>query len=150
MKKIITLSLLLVFFVACKSSSPTIGGAGTFDVLKQETNGGRVKAANVVIKSQQDLIALYTELNISDVPTIDFTTNNVVALFMGQKNTGGYSISIGKVTLDGESNTATVQIIESTPQDMVTMALTEPYCIAAISKSSKVVFVKNPSTAAEE
>jgi len=144
MKKIITLSLLLVFFVGCKTAAPTIGGEGTFDILKQETNGGKEKKANLFIDSQDKLNALYAELNISDVPTIDFTTSNVVALFMGQKNTGGYSISVGKIILDGESDTATVQIIESEPQDMATMALTEPYCIAKISKSKKVEFVKSP------
>jgi len=150
MKKIITLSLLLAFFVGCKTAAPTIGGAGTFEILKQETNGGRVKAANLFIKSQEELNALYSELNITDAPTIDFATSNVVALFMGQKNTGGYSISIGKVTLEGETNTATVQIIETTPQDMATMALTEPFCIATISKSKKVEFVKSPYIAAED
>ena len=144
MKKIITLSLVLVFFAACKTAAPIIGGEGTFDILKQEPNGGREKAANVLIKSQEELNALYSELKISDVPTIDFTTNNVVALFMGQKRTGGYSISVGKVILEGETNTATVQIVETTPQDIATMAITEPYCIAKISKSKKVEFVKSP------
>ena len=149
MKKLITLSLLLAFFVACKTTSPTIGGKGTFDILKQETNGGREKKANVFIDSQDKLNALYAELNISDVPTIDFTTSNVVALFMGQKNTGGYSISIGKIILDGESDTATVQIIESEPQDMAAMMLTTPYCIAKISKSKKVAFEQSPYIASE-
>lgn len=144
MKKIIILSLLFVFFVGCKTAAPTIGGEGTFDILKQETNGGREKKANVFIDSQDKLNALYAELNISDVPTIDFTTSNVVALFMGQKQTGGYSISLGKIILDGESNTATVQIIESEPQDMAMMMLTTPYCIAKISKSKKVEFVQSP------
>jgi len=144
MKKIITLSLLLAFFVACKTTAPTIGGVGTFEILKQETNGGREKAANVLVKSQEELNTLYTELNISDVPTIDFTAHNVVALFMGQKNTGGFSISVGKVILEGETNTATVQIVETAPQDMATMAITQPYCIATISKSKKVEFVKSP------
>jgi hypothetical protein len=144
MKKIITLSLLFVFIASCKTAAPTIGGEGTFEILKQETNGGREKAANVLIKSQEDLDKLYAELNLTDVPKVDFVGNNVVALFMGQKNTGGFSISVGKVTLEGETNTATVQIVESTPQDMATMALTAPYCIATISKSKKVEFVKSP------
>jgi len=149
MKKIITLSLLLVFFAACKTAAPTLGGDGSFDILNKETNGGREKAANIVIRSQEELNALYTELNISDVPTIDFTTSNVVALFMGQKKTGGYSIGIGKIILDGESNTATVQIIESEPEDMAMMMITTPYCIAKISKSKKVAFEQSPFIPAE-
>lgn len=148
MKKIITLCLLTVFFASCKSSAPVIGGEGSFDILHKETNGGRQKAGNEVIKSQDELNALYAELNLTDVPEIDFQANNVVALFMGQRNTGGFSISIGAVTLtDG---LATVQIIETAPQDMATMAITEPYCIAKISKSNKVEFIRSASTPAAE
>jgi hypothetical protein len=82
------------------------------------------------------------------VPTIDFEASNVVALFMGQKNTGGYSISLSGVTLSEE--TAIVQIITTAPQDIATMALTEPYCIATISKSKKVEFAKSATTPAAE
>lgn len=148
MKKIITLSLAIVLFAACKSAAPEIGGVGTFDILSQETNGGRVKAGNEVIKSQDKLNALYAELNLTDVPTVDFETNNVVALFMGQQRTGGYSISLSGVTLS--EDTARVQIIETAPQDMATQALTEPYCIAKISKSKKVEFMRGASTPAAE
>lgn len=148
MKKIITLSLIMVLFGACKTATPVIGGEGTFDILHQETNGGREKAGNEVITSQERLAALYAEMNLTDVPAIDFSTNNVVALFMGQKRTGGYSISISKVTLSEEL--ATVQIIETAPQDMATMVITEPYCIAKISKSDKVEFTRSASTPAAE
>lgn len=148
MRKIITLSLAIVLFAACKSAAPEIGGVGTFDILQQATNGGREKGGNEVIKSQDKLNALYAELNLTDVPTIDFETSNVVALFMGQKNTGGYSISVSGVTLS--EDTATVQIITTAPQDIATMALTEPYCFAKISKSKKVEFTKNATTPAAE
>jgi hypothetical protein len=148
MKKIITLSLMIVLFAACKSAAPEIGGVGSFDILHQETNGGREKAVNEVIKSQEKLNALYAELSLTDVPTIDFETNNVVALFMGQKNTGGYSISVSAVTLSEDM--ATVQYVQTAPQDIATMALTQPYCIAKISKSKRVEFTRSASTPAAE
>jgi len=139
MKKIITFSL-LILFAACKTATPTIGGEATFDILKQETNGGRAKAGNVVITSQKELDALYSELNLTTAPVLDFTTNNVVAVFMGQKNTGGYSIRINKVVLN--DNAAIVTIQQTRPEDMAAMMITEPYCIAKIPKTKKVEFLQ--------
>ncbi|MXN92371.1 protease complex subunit PrcB family protein [Flavobacterium sp. Sd200] len=148
MKRFLAIGLFAIVVAACKTAAPQIGGEGTFDVLKKESIGGREKQGNDVITSQSQLNALYSELNLSDVPEIDFKSNNVVALFMGQKNTGGYSIDVGAVNLTDD--VATVQIITTAPQDMAIMVLTTPYCIAKIPKSKKVEFTKSASTPAAE
>jgi hypothetical protein len=72
------------------------------------------------------------------VPTVDFKNNNVVALFMGQQSTGGHSIAIDKLTIEG--NTAFVTVLKKYPEGMATMALTQPFYIAAIAKTDKVEF----------
>jgi hypothetical protein len=41
------------------------------------------------------------------------------------------------------NGTAFVEIVETKPEDMATMALTQPYCIALIPKTDKVEFTKN-------
>lgn len=147
MKKLITLSFIVLLFTACKTTQ-TISETGTFEVLKQESYNGREKAAHVVIKSQKQLEAIYQELNLTDTPEVDFKIHNAVALFMGQKNTGGYSIGISTITI--HDDTTVVHIIETAPLDMATMALTNPYCIAVIPKTDKVDFVKNTDAAAAE
>lgn len=140
MKKILALGALLLILAGCRinvvnniSADPAI----TFEILKQEEYGGRAKKSTVVVSSQQQLNELYKELGWNDVPVVDFSNSNVVAIFMGQKNTGGYSISIKKVAI--ENNTATIQVNTTAPEGMATMALTAPYCIAVIPKTDEIV-----------
>jgi len=110
----------------------------TFEVLKQEVYGGREKESTEVVKSQAQLDKLYKELGGADAPKIDFEHNNVVAIFMGQKNTGGFSISVRKISID--DNVATVTVRRTTPEGgIATMALSAPYCIAIIPKTDRVV-----------
>ena len=140
MKKLFTLIVTIVVFASCKTTQ-SVAEVGTFEILKQESHSSREKASNEVIKSQEKLVALYKDLELTDVPTVDFTKNSVVAIFMGQKSTGGYSTAVDKVMLNND--TAFVEIVETKPQDMATMMLTQPYCIALIPKTSKVEFTKN-------
>lgn len=152
MKKLF--SLLLVSFMALSCFVHTKGEPGqpgqpgqpgtsarmedNFEILLQEQYGGWEEPANMIIDSQSGLEKMYSELNLADVPKVDFSTKAVVALFMGQKNTGGYSIGIKSVTINGD--VAEVAILETKPDGMATMALTQPYCIAAIPKTAKVKF----------
>lgn len=117
-----------------------IVSSSDYEILKQDAYGGREEKSNEVINSQQKLESLCKELNITDIPKVDFKKRNVVALFMGQKSSGGFSIGIKDVVVKNEI--ATVLVNETKPQggENVTMALTAPYCIAAIPKTEKVVF----------
>ena len=139
MKKLLTLIVLFIL-ASCKVSvvnNFNTDMAIAFEILKQETYGGPEQNGTTVVTSQQQLQELYNKLGWNDIPQIDFTKNNVVALFMGEKRTGGYSIGIKKVTIEG--NTAIVTSVETKPQEgNVTMAITSPYCIALIPKTQKV------------
>jgi hypothetical protein len=141
MKKLVNLALLLVIVTSChikivnNINTPGI----SFKVLKEESYGGRENESHEVVTGKQGLDALYKELRLGTPPDVDFTKNNVVAIFMGQKNTGGYSISVKSITVD-DNNTVTVKVRETRPDGgMVTTALTSPYCIAVIPKSKEVI-----------
>lgn len=140
MKKVITFCLMLVIITSCSINvvnNVKVDAAVAFEILKQDSYGGRDQKSTVVIKSHDELVKLYKELGWTNIPTIDFSQNNVVALFMGQKNSGGYSIGVRKVTI--EDNTAIINTVETKPEGMATMALTAPYCIVVIAKTDKVV-----------
>ena len=140
MRKLLTLSLLLLIVTGCSINvlnNMRVSNAITFELLKQDAYGGRDAKSTVIITSQSQLQELYKELGWGSVPAVDFGKNNVVALFMGQKSTGGYSINVRKVTV--EDDTATVEALETSPEGMATMALTAPYCIVVIPKTANVV-----------
>lgn len=144
MKKILVLSVVLFALTGCVVTKGKNGAdgapGGSFEILKQDQYGGREAETTVLIKSQKELSDLYKELNLGDAPAIDFTKHNVAALFMGEKRTGGYSITIKNITIKGD--TAVLKVSETKPEGMATMALTQPYCIAAITKTAKVTVEK--------
>lgn len=139
MKRILLSGLVAIMLTSCSINvlnNATISPGIAFEVLKQETYGGRETESHQVIYNQAQLNDLYKELGWTNVPNVDFTKNNVVALFMGQKNSGGYSISVRKVSVDGD--TTIVYIKTTKPDGMTTMALTAPYSITVIPKTSEV------------
>ncbi|SFQ73926.1 protease complex subunit PrcB family protein [Flavobacterium akiainvivens] len=140
MKRILLSGLAAVMLTSCSINvlnNATISPGIAFEVLKQETIGGREAESKQVIYNQTQLNDLYKELGWTNVPYVDFNKNNVVAIFMGQKSTGGYSISVRKVSVDGD--TATVYVKTTKPEGMATMAITTPYTITLIPKTKEVV-----------
>ncbi|KAF2519250.1 protease complex subunit PrcB family protein [Flavobacterium salilacus subsp. salilacus] len=137
MKKIIALSLLIVLTVGCKCKKSAAEN-GDFTILKENGYGGKDTESHQLVNNQSEFEALCNELTIEEVPEVDFSKNSVVAVFMGQKRSGGYSITIKKVEIDG--NTANILVKNTVPEPgaMVTMALTAPYCMAVIPKTEKV------------
>ncbi|MFL9843478.1 hypothetical protein [Flavobacterium rhizosphaerae] len=85
MKKLIVLNFLLVLVAACGPQKGKDGKRGYdgYSILKQETYGGRETEGYETITSLSGLETLYKELGIENVPAIDFTKNNIVAIFMG-------------------------------------------------------------------
>lgn len=139
MKKIIAFSVMLLTIVtACTTKQGvTTKSDNAYQTLTQNEYGGRETKSHEVITTSAALATLYKELNIEQVPSVDFDKYNVVALFLGQKNSGGYKIGIKSVTVDG--NTATVNTEETKPSGMSTMAITNPYNIVKIVKIKNVV-----------
>ena len=74
-------------------------------------------------------------------PKIDFNKNMVIAVFMGRKMSGGYSIKVAKID---DKDKLIVTVKESSPPKggMTTMALTSPYHVVVIAKSAKEVEFK--------
>lgn len=142
MKKIIVAIILLITIVGCGSqavnNSASQGKEVTFDQLKKDAFGGREERSNVIIKSEEELKALYTEMNWNDMPDVNFNKWNVVALFMGQMSSGGHGIHVKSVTVD--DGTATVHTIETNPEGgMAPAVMTAPYCVVIIPKTENVI-----------
>lgn len=157
MKKTIILSILAVTLFSCCSKKTTAqtneatsvnadkaSAQAKFEVLKQDEFGGRETAGNLTIRSQQELNNIYAELGLGAAPKIDFTKRNVVAIFMGQQRSGGYSISIDNVTLKGSNAEVIINATYPEKGAMVTTVMTAPYCIATIPYAGQVKFFQDP------
>jgi hypothetical protein len=75
-------------------------------------------------------------------PAVDFKKHDVVAVFAGSKNTGGYSVTIDSVKIDGRTATIYVTIHKPGPGMMVTQAFTYPFAMKAVGKLPPTVKFK--------
>lgn len=134
MKKLVIAVTLFAALTSCSSKKGSVNSGYT--VVKQEAYGGVETEENLLVNSQKELASLYEQINVTQLPKVDFEKHSVVAIFMGQKPTGGYSISITDVSI--VANTAEITVAKTSPTGMATMALTAPYCIAILPKVEKI------------
>ena len=135
MKKLIALfSVVLIFSCSSSKSSKEV----TYLALMDSSHNGKQRESYEVIDNHIDLSKTYKIIKDELVPNIDFAKARVVVLYMGQKNTGGYSIGIEEVR--EESNKVIVKIKKTYPDGMATMVITEPFFIAKINTTKKIEF----------
>ena len=122
-----------------------------FTVILQEAYGGLESEENRVITNGKGLQEAYAIINRFrrpglPVPEIDFNKYIVVAIFLGERNTGGYSAEVSSISLD--KNDLVVHVKENRPdpdKNHVT-AICQPFCFIKIPKpedKQDVVFRKN-------
>jgi len=70
------------------------------------------------------------------ISLIDFKQEMVIAVFSGEKRTGGYGIEIRRVEENLEKSQLEVFFLEThpSPKSMLTQALTQPYHIVKLKK----------------
>lgn len=143
MRKIYIIPVVVLVF-ACNAIKKTATAqsekTALFTTLYNSEYNGRDETINLIIKNQEELNALFKAVESEQQPIVDFNKNQVVVLFLGQKSSGGYSISIDRV--EEEAGKITVYKKVQTPQagENVTMALTNPLVIAIIHSKKEINF----------
>ena len=103
-----------LYFNASAFSAP-MGGAHTvsYSVLESGTNAGAITdRTNYRIQNQQDLNTLWSLVYGSSgpsVPTVDFSKNEVLAVFDGQHVTNGYKVSITQIAEGNGTRTVFIE-----------------------------------------
>lgn len=131
--------------VACKSSRTVDQGTEgedslvTWEVVSEGAYSNQEEASNQLIQNADDWQSLWSIINKGRFPTpalpeVDFETQNLLACFMGMKTSGGHSIQVETMTMQGES--LMVKVVQESPGQncMVTDAITYPYVIVAVDK----------------
>ncbi len=94
----------------------------------------------LVIRDEQGFKDIWQEIDdVRGLPEIDFENNMVIAVFMGERPTGGYGIEIKSI--DEYPDRITVNIVETEPgpDELTTQALTYPYHIVTTEKTDSEV-----------
>ena len=133
--------LLFALFVGCSAAASKIATEYSVVTLGKGSQSGVRERKFVVIKSESDWKALWNSHASVSVPPkerllVDFQTEMIVAVFSGEKSTGGYSIQISRIQEDSTKHALEVIVHESKPPPgaMVIQALTQPYHIVKLTR----------------
>ncbi len=116
-----------------------------FEVLYQGEYGSDDTKSYSVISSM-DQLTQKLENNqldnsmIANLKNIDFSRHSLLWLSMGQKNTGGYSISVSDIKRSEKKTYVTVKEVGPEPMQPVTMAITNPFAIVLVEANDEFVF----------
>jgi hypothetical protein len=95
----------------------------------------------VVIKTANEWEELWSShvsgsISPKALPSIDFQTEMIVAVFLGEKMTGGYDVEIIKIEEAHQKPVLTVTIRDTKPSPdiIVTQALTQPFHIVKLKR----------------
>lgn len=151
----IRLFVIYIFLLSSCSSSSTINKQTmiisqdtiTFETLAEDFYGGMTDSKFIVIKEETTLNEIYKLINKSKspgikIPIINFEKETVLVLFLGEKSSGGHSISVEQILDENEKVTVKYKVTLPKLGEMVTTVMTQPYCIIKIPKTLKEVVFK--------
>lgn len=131
---------------------PTTGGTITVREITRGSNSTFSGAAPAVFvaRSASDLASAWrlangNQIPIPPVPSVTFTGNTAVTIFMGQRPTGGYGIRVVSAQASGDTLTITAELASPPPGAITTQALTSPWVLLQVSGAFTRVIVQDTS-----
>jgi hypothetical protein len=147
MKADLILILSLAALGSCKTapvpSSQTPSPIGPKEAALMNWNGpfsSVSEPAVRIVKTADEWQALWRDIGAPEAPIADLQTYIGAAVFLGQRNTGGYSVKL----LDSvvENGKVIVRYRESVPRGITFQALTYPYAVRLYPKTGADIVVE--------
>jgi hypothetical protein len=110
----------------------------TFQTVSRGSRTGVRDARQLVVRGRAEWIELWAQhvsvdVNPAPPPPINFATELIVAVFLGEKPTGGYDLAISRVLRSDDSVVVYFREISPVPGAIVTQSLTRPFHIVRIN-----------------
>jgi len=107
-----------------------------FDALAEGSRSKIESRVNYLITTQEDLAELWKFLEEPPpVPTVDFKSKVVAAVFAGNVPTTGYKISVSEVK-DEDKRIVKVELVKPDQSCVLAQSVTAPYQVIELSKTS--------------
>ncbi len=136
---------------ACRKA-PWVARELAFQALVYGEYGSEITKTNVVARSEAEFKTLwrsfvpahYPPPSVGILPSVDFSTQMVIGVALGERSTGGYGIEITKVKVVEMRNELEVYVREALPGSgcPVIEALTQPFHIVSVGRVDKPVVFK--------
>jgi len=94
-----------------------------------------------IIQTQQEWDELWQKTygSYSEAPYINFSSNIVIAVYMGERATGGYRIEITNIGENEEQVRVHIRETSPSPGSILTMLITQPYHIVKLHRIPKLI-----------
>lgn len=140
MKKIIV--LISILSLGCSAKKNTVENSNTtglYEVLTSQSNGGAsIQFYEILTEEDEIRMLLGDETLRSKISPNDMKNSTIVILNMGEKPTGGFSISVKDVQEKSDKIILTVQENSPDPGSITTMGITNPYTVVKINSKKKI------------
>lgn len=111
-----------------------------YEVLTQQGDGGGNIHFFEILTEPNEIRMLQNDKKLRNkISPIDVQKSNFVILNMGEKNTGGYSISIESVVETDKNIIISVKESSPEPGSMVSQAFTYPFCVVKINSKKEII-----------
>ncbi|NHJ19656.1 MAG: protease complex subunit PrcB family protein [Candidatus Lokiarchaeota archaeon] len=114
-----------------------------FETIELGYFGAHRERCDYIIQTQQEWEELWQKVHSSssEPPYVNFNSHLVIAVFMGERVTGGYRIEITSTRESGLFRWVYIRETSPSPFDCVTMALTQPYHIVKINRNFQFILL---------
>lgn len=134
-------SVLFIYGYNSSESLASGNASSELAVVTRGINAPVVARKNFVIKNEKDLKKLWAFLygdtpTTPKLPSVDFSRQEVIAVFAGEKPTGGYVISVSGIKNSSNQRVVVVTIDEPDPACNSKKEQTSPYEIVTIPSST--------------
>lgn len=155
----IFLVFFLSIFINCKGYNKLLS-ADKAEVIRRSIKLNSIEAGSYsgysgkemlleVIKEKNKFNDFYKTIHSIDIPfpnppEIDFSKSFVLAAFLGEKPSGGYSIEFGNAYLEEDTKLYVEVLIKKPPKNIIfSQAITSPYTLASADKAGieEIVFL---------
>lgn len=117
---------------------PSKGGVVNYTVISKGANANVLEAGYKVATDDRQAAALFSAVSARPQSLGDGT---LIAVYMGQRPTGGYSLGVQEVDVDNGVLKLVVTFKEPKPGSMTTQAITSPYTLLRVEGKYKDVQV---------
>lgn len=129
-------------------------GAVNVEQIDRGQYGNIVEGTRSVLRTQEAFASFWERLHADREttpprPEVDFDSQVVVAIVLGERSTGGYGTEIDEVLASEEGETIQVQYTEVGPGEgcVVTQVLTSPYVLVAVeAQRAEFTFSRSAET----
>lgn len=134
---LITSFIIVVVFI------PLINANEDFETLDLGHYCTHRERGDYIIQTQEEWEDLWqrTYSSSSEPLEIDFKSHIVIAVYMGERVTGGYHIEITSIEESGVFRWVNIRETNPSPTDLVTMALTQPYHLVKIRRNYLIILL---------